>query len=80
MPVISFSVTDEQAAEAQAYAEKKGLRRASNLARFAMFQMMSRYPKTGRHASDDPEHGNGGEGQRGVHPDALAGGGKADPE
>ena len=73
MTVISFSVSDEQAAEAQAYALAKGYGRASNLARVAMIQMMSRYPKTGRHATDAPEGAHGAESQRGVHPSEPAG-------
>ena len=74
MPVISFSVTDEQSAAAQEYAVKKGYGRASNLARVAMIQMMSRYPKAGRHAVDGPEGGNAPESQRGVLPAPRTGG------
>jgi hypothetical protein len=72
-PVISFTVTAEQAAEAQDYAVRKGYGRASNLARVAMIQLMARYPKTTRGRSDDREHGEGVEGQRGVRPDATSG-------
>lgn len=73
MPVISFNVTAEQKEEADAYALAKGYGRASQLARVAMFQMMSRYPKTGRHASDASEGGKGGKGQQAVLPEGHGG-------
>lgn len=73
MPVITFTVTDEQAAQAREYAVAKGYGRPSNLARVAMVQLMSRYPMARRSTTDGQRDGKAHEGQRGVQPNAQAG-------
>jgi hypothetical protein len=62
---ISFMVSDEFRLEADAFANKKGFRTASDLARYALVQHMKRYPVC--------KHGNGTKGLRAVQPQAQEG-------
>ena len=41
--VVSFTVTERQRREMDTYAQEKGFRTASDLARYATFQHMRRY-------------------------------------
>jgi len=43
---VSFTVTMAQRAEMDAYAQEKGFRTASDLARYATIQHIRRYPRT----------------------------------
>lgn len=53
---IQFSVTNEEAREViEHYARVKGFHSASNLARFATIQYMSRYPLPSQTPQNGPE-------------------------
>ena len=74
---VTFSLLPEQRVEAERYAVARGLGSVSNLARFAMFQLMTRYPaggrKQARKGEDGKGDGAGGEDRAGVLPEAFSG-------